>query len=100
MVQKLNQSIDPPPKTPQILCVLLFALTLHFLFFLGRSSVFMHTAQGMKAVDVSQDVLKKYSLKTLNIFLKQQTLHRSSCSPLDLFSASFSGAVGIFGISF
>ena len=74
MVQKLNQSIDPPPKTPQILCVLLFALTLHFLFFLRGSSVLIHSAQGMKTVDVTQDVLKKYSLKTFEIFLKQTNL--------------------------
>ena len=60
----------PFTKTPlQILCLLLFALTLRFLLLLGGSSVFLHSAQRMKAVDLCQNVLKKYSLKHLyNIF--------------------------------
>ena len=69
MVQKLKkQLIDPPPKTPQILSVLHFALALHFLFFLGRTGVFIHTSQGMKVVDVSQYVLNKYSFKKKLIY--------------------------------
>ena len=87
----------PFTKTPlQILCLLLFALTLRFLLFLGGSSIFLHSAQRMKAVDLCQNVLKKYSLNTFMIFLKQLTLQKSNCKPLVLFMASFSGAVGIF----
>ena len=86
----------PFTKTPlQILCLRLFALTLSFLLLLG-SSIFLHSAQRMKAVDLGQNVLKKYSLNTFMIFLKQLTLQKSNCNPLVLFRASFSGAVGIF----
>ena len=71
---KIIQRIYPPPKTPQILCVLLFALTLHFLLLLGGSSVFLHSAQRMKAVDLCQNVLKKYSLKHLYDIFKATNL--------------------------
>ena len=64
----------PFTKTPlQILCLRLFALTLSFLLLLG-SSIFLRSAQRMKAVYLGQNVLKKYSLKHLYDIFKATNL--------------------------